>query len=86
MLGDMNSCVGAMHVNLSHIWGAFENIDSIIIIVEVGQIKYALLKERNKNGKKVKLSLCLIKQTPHHEKTGEWRYSFPSLYLGIRWR
>jgi hypothetical protein len=41
--------VGAMQVNLPHIWGAFENVDNIIIL-EVGpiKIKYAILKERKK--------------------------------------
>jgi hypothetical protein len=51
LLGDMNRCVGAMQVNLPRIWGVFENVDSIIIIIlEVGQIKikYAILKERKK--------------------------------------
>jgi hypothetical protein len=46
LLGDMNSCVGAMQVNLTHMWDVFENVDNIITL-EVGQIKirYAILKE-----------------------------------------
>jgi hypothetical protein len=50
LLGGMNSCVGAMEVNLPHMWDAFENVDSIINILEVGQIKikYAILKEKKK--------------------------------------
>jgi hypothetical protein len=31
------------------------------------------------------LSLCLIKQTSHHEDIEEWRYSI-TIDLGTRWR